>query len=150
MRLPDNFEKYVEKNIIKKCSPDKQRAKFLINESALSMKAVKEHVEKVGIKDSNANLVIKNCYDIIMELVRAKLLLDGYSSSGRFAHEAEVSYLKKLDFLDKDILFLNDLRYFRNSATYYGKILDKGYAEKVFVFLKKIYPILIAKFSSVV
>ena len=47
----------------------------------------------MGIDDDNANSIVKDCYDIIMELIRAKLLLDGYSSSGQFAHEAEVSYL---------------------------------------------------------
>jgi hypothetical protein len=52
-----------------------------------------------------------------MELIRARLLLDGHNSSGLFAHEADVS-------------FLNDIRYFRNSVTYYGKILDTEYAKK--------------------
>ena len=81
-----------------------------------------------------------------MELIRAKLLLDGYSSLGNFAHEAEISYLKKLGFPDSEISFLNELRYFRNSITYYGKILDKEYAEKVYVFLNKI----IAKLKRIV
>ncbi|MEK6842700.1 MAG: hypothetical protein AABX84_02695, partial [Nanoarchaeota archaeon] len=61
-------------------------------------------------------------------------------------HEAEISYLKKLGFPDSEISFLNELRYFRNSITYYGKILDKEYAEKVYVFLNKI----IAKLKRIV
>ena len=75
-----------------------------------------------------------------MELIRAKLLTEGYSSSGQYAHEAEVSYLQVLKFQEKDIVFLNELRYFRNSVTYYGKILDKEYAQKVFDFMNEIYP----------
>ena len=75
-----------------------------------------------------------------MERIRAKLFSDGYSSSGNYAHEAEIAYLKKLNFQDNEISFLNELRYFRNSVTYYGKILNKEYAEKVFDFLNKIYP----------
>ena len=73
-----------------------------------------------------------------MELIRAKLLLEGYSSSGNYAHEAEISYLTEMKFLENDISFLNELRYFRNSITYYGKILDKEYAKKVYDFLNKI------------
>jgi len=142
MNLPKEFEEYIKRGIIKKCSIDKSRAEFLINESQNSLEGLKERIEKIGINKKNANSIIKDCYDILMELIRAKLLLNGYNSSGRFAHEAEVSYLKKLNFLDSEISFLNDLRYFRNSAIYYGKILDKEYAEKVISFMNKILPAL--------
>lgn|SRR3989344_9028210 len=138
MNLPKEFEYYLSKGVIRKTIPDKPRAQFLIEESEISLEGLKERIKIIGINDKNANSVIKDCYDIIMEKTRAKLLLKGYSSSGRYAHEAEVSYLKKLEFPDNEVLFLNELRYFRNSVTYYGKILDKEYAEKVFEFLKKI------------
>ncbi len=75
-----------------------------------------------------------------MELIRAKLLLKGYSASGSHAHEGEISYLKEIGFPDNDISFLNESRYFRNGITYYGKIMTKEYAEKVFDFLNKILP----------
>jgi hypothetical protein len=71
------------------------------------------------------------------------MFLEGFSSSGKGAHEAEISYLKKVKFKESEIFFLNELRYFRNSVIYYGKILDKEYAEKVFDFLNKIYSKLI-------
>ena len=34
----------------------------------------------------NANFIVDSCYDIILELVRAKMLLDGYNSG--MSHEA--------------------------------------------------------------
>ena len=140
MKLPKEFEYYVNEGIIKKIRPDKPRAEFLKKESEVSLEGLKERVEIIGINDKNANSIIKDCYDVIMEMIRAKLLLDGYSSSGSYAHEAEISYLKTLRFLENESYFLNELRYFRNSVTYYGKILDKEYAEKVLKFMKKIYP----------
>ncbi|MDI6737804.1 MAG: hypothetical protein QME12_04790 [Nanoarchaeota archaeon] len=88
-------------------------------------------MEAIGINENNANSIIKDCYDIIMEMIRAKLLLKGYSSAGQFAHEGEVSYLKKAGFPDSEVSFLNDLRYFRNSITYYGKILNTEYARQL-------------------
>ena len=139
MRLPDEFGYYLKRGIVRKLKPDNSRAKFLIDESQTSLEGLKERVRIIGINDKNANSIIKDCYDIIMELVRAKLLLKGYSSSGNYAHEAEISYLKKQGFLFNEIFFLNELRHFRNSITYYGKILDKDYAKKVFEFLEKIY-----------
>ncbi len=138
MKLPKEFDYYLNKGIIRKVSPDKSRAEFLINESNLSLEGLNERVRIIGINEKNANSIIKDCYDILMELVRAKLLLKGYSSSGNYAHEAEISYLKEIGFIEKDISFFNELRYFRNSITYYGKILNKEYAQKVFYFLIKV------------
>lgn len=140
MNLPKEFEAYVKQGIIKKCSINKPRAEFLINESQKSSAGLYERVKMIGINDNNANSIVKDCYDIIMELIRAKLLLTGYSSAGQFAHEAEVSYLKKLGFSDNEVSFINDLRYFRNSVTYYGKILGIEYAKQVVEFTKKTYP----------
>lgn len=33
-----------------------------------------------------------------MELIRAKLLRDGFKSGGAYAHEAEVAYLRNMGF----------------------------------------------------
>lgn len=140
MKLPRKFSEYLNEGIIRKISPDKSRAEFLLEESRVSLEGLKERINKIGINEKNANSIIKDCYDIIMEIIRAKLLLEGYASSGQYAHEGEISYLKELDFLDNEVSFLNELRYFRNSVTYYGKILDKSYAEKVFKFMKDILP----------
>ena len=97
-----------------------------------------EFIEKVGIKDGSVNHIIKNSYDIIMELIRAKMLIKGYSSSGKGAHEAEVSYLRNLDFSENKVQFINQLRYFRNGIVYYGKRFDKEYSKKSITFFKKI------------
>ena len=84
-----------------------------------------------------------------MHLIRAKLYLEGYSSSGQGAHEAEVSYLRILKLSEKEVKFIDQIRYFRNGISYYGTSLDAEYAEKVTEFTIKIYPKLkkIIKFS---
>ena len=140
MNLPKKFEEYLAKGVLKKCSINSSRAKFLIEESEKSLRGLKKRIDIMEIDDDNANSIIKDCYDILMELIRAKLLLDGYNSSGQFAHEAEVSYLKKLGFSDNEVAFINDLRYFKNSINYYGKILSVEYAKQVSNFTNKIYP----------
>ena len=140
MNFLRQFQDYVNEGIIKRCSPDKSRANFLINEAKLSFLGLKERIDKLGIKDCYANSIIKDAYDIMMELIRAKLLLDGYNSSGSYSHEAEVSYMRVLEISEKEALFMNELRFFRNGITYYGGILDREYAEKVIKFLDKVYP----------
>ena len=74
-----------------------------------------------------------------MELVRANMLVSGYSCSGNFAHEAEVSYLRILGFSKSEVEFMNEARFLRNSIIYYGKILNEEYANTFYNFLDKTY-----------
>lgn len=136
------FDEYLKEGTARKQSPDILRARSLINESEDSYKILLSFVERMGADDNNANHVIKNAYDIIMEMVRAKMLSDGFSTTGKGAHEAEVSYMAEIGFSSRDVDFSNDLRYFRNGILYYGKKFDKEYAKKVLEFLKRIYPML--------
>jgi len=82
--------------------------------------------------------VIGTCYDLILETIRAMMYLDGLKSKD--SHEAEVAYLRNLGFSEPDVLFMNDIRYFRNGIKYYGKRLDIEYAKKVKAFFDRIYP----------
>jgi len=138
MRPLDQFENYVKQGIVRKQSPDKLRAGALIKEAELSYNYLLEIEEKIGIHERNANHIIKNAYDAIMELVRAQMHMKGYGSSGQGSHEAEVSFLRNLGLPDSEVQFVNQMRYFRNGITYYGKQFDKDYAEKVLKFFKKI------------
>ncbi|MBW3018779.1 hypothetical protein KY329_01165 [Candidatus Woesearchaeota archaeon] len=139
MRPIRSFDEFIVENTVKVQSVDRPRALFLIQESKNSYASLLEMIEKIGITDINANSFVKSCYDILMELVRAKMLLEGYNAVGMGAHEAEVSYLRILGFAEKDVQFTDQLRYFRNGMLYYGKILDSAYAEKVIGFTKRIY-----------
>ena len=134
-----HFNEYVNEGIVKKQSPDKLRANSLIEEAKDGYKVLLEYCNKIGISNKNANYIIKNAYDIIMELIRAKMLINGFSSSGLGAHEVEVSYLRELKFKESEIEFANQLRYFRNSITYYGKKFDAEYAKKVIDFLGNVF-----------
>ena len=67
------------------------------------------------------------------------MFFEGLSASGFEAHKAEISYLKVLGFEDKEVQFLDQMRYYRNGMMYYGTILDGEYAKKVVEFTKKVY-----------
>jgi len=140
MRGIRKFDEFIKENIVKKQSIDSSRAEFLIKESERSHHNLLEMMEKLKVDDNNANMFVKSCHDILMEMIRAKMLLDGYNASGFGAHEAEVSYMRVLGFDEKDAQFANQMRYFRNGILYYGTALDKEYAEKVIEFTKRLYP----------
>ena len=139
MRGVKQFDEFLKSGVVKKQAPDKSRSRFLIIEAEQGYSYLLELIKKMGVGDHNANDYAKNCYDILMELTRAKMLLEGLNASGFKAHEAEVSYWRNLQFKEQDVQFLNQIRFFRNGMLYYGTILDKEYAEKVIEFTKKNY-----------
>jgi len=143
MRPLKDFEDFIKDNTITKISPDFSRSSSLIKDSKKAYVSLKEIITKIGINENNTNTLIKLCYDIIMDLLRAKMISKGFNATGYGAHEAEVSYLKNLNFNEKDIQFCDQLRYLRNGIMYYGKNLDEEYVKKVLNFLEKIYPKLI-------
>jgi len=130
-----DFQEFIKLGIVKKQSPDKSRANDLVIESNRKFKSLLIFLDKIGLNDENANDIIEDCYNILIGLIRANMLLAGFNSSGSGAHEAEIAYLKILGFSEKNIEFANQLRYFRNGIMYYGKSFDKEYAEKVYAFL---------------
>lgn len=135
-----NFSEFIKEGVVKRQHTDLSRAKFLVKESEKSYLFVINVVKSIGINDDNANSIVKLCYDIIMELIRAEMLAHGYNAAGQGAHEAEVAYLREIGFNENDVQFANQLRYFRNRIMYYGKIMDKEYAERIFEFMNKAYP----------
>jgi len=135
-----NFEEFIKENIVKKQTPDKSRAGFLISESKMSYNLMLELLEKMKVTEKNVNMFVKECYDTLMGLIRAKMLLDGYNASGFGAHEAEVAYMRNMGFSEQETQFADQMRFFRNGMLYYGTRLDKEYAEKVIEFTKKTYP----------
>ena len=140
MRALRPFNDFVKSGTIRKRRPDAARSKALISEAEQRCTFLKELKQKIPISEHNANYFVEGAYDVLISLIRAKLLSDGYSSSGEGAHEAEVSYMVELGFSEKDTRFMNDLRYFRNSIKYYGRQFDQEYAEKVLDFMERLYP----------
>jgi len=138
------FEEFLKEGKIAKYQKDISRANFLIKESERKHKSMLEVLSKVGLSELNAHDIIENCYDLLIGLIRAKLLQDGFQSHGEGAHEAEVSYLRNLKFSENTVQFMNQLRYFRNGIKYYGAILNKDYATKVLEFTNKIRPVLLS------
>lgn len=140
MRVLKTFEEFVKEGIVKKQKPNPERAKSLIQESKNKKEFFDKILKQFSFQQMNFNYIIETTYDVLIELVRAKLFLEGFNSSN--SHEAEVSYMRNIGFSEKDVLFMNSLRYFRNGIKYCGRIFSKEYAKKVFDFLNKSYPFL--------
>ncbi len=89
MKPIKQFDKFIEEGIVKKQAVDKSRAEFLIKSAGRGYKNLIEMTEKIEINDISGSTFLNSCHDIIMELIRAKMLLKGFNASGFGAHEAE-------------------------------------------------------------
>ncbi|MBD3263262.1 hypothetical protein GF374_02695 [Candidatus Woesearchaeota archaeon] len=105
----------LENNKAIKISPDKERADSLIETAEERINLVKE------INEKNCNYVFEDYYTSVLELLQAIVILKGYKIIN---HICLGYYLK--DILKREYLYLifNDLRYKRNSLTYYGNRME--------------------------
>jgi len=130
------FDEFLKDGIVKKQSPNKYRAVSLVQEAKQKKRFLESTLKNIPSHEMNANFIIDISYDIILQLLRAKMFLVGYNSFN--SHEAEVSYMRILGFFESDIVLVDELRYYRNGIKYYGKQFDMEYANKVLQFLEKI------------
>ena len=137
MRPLKNFNEFSKEGVIKKQKPDLERAKNIILESEDKFKFFKKVEKNLGKSELNPNYIIETSYDILIEVIRAIILRKGYKTD---SHEAEVSYIRELNFSETEVKFMNQLRYFRNGIKYYGRIFDKDYSNKVLKFLYSTHP----------
>ncbi|HIG93098.1 TPA: hypothetical protein HA242_05985 [Candidatus Woesearchaeota archaeon] len=133
-----HFAEFVENGVIKRQTPNIERALSLIKEAEEKKQFLSICVKSIPPEKMNANFIVDYCYDILLELIRARMLKDGFNAGN--SHEAEVSYLRNINFSEGNVVFLNEMRYFRNGTKYYGTILIPAYAQKVLEFMNKIYP----------
>jgi len=132
-----DFREFVESGIVKRQTPNKERALSIVRETEEKKQFLEISLKSIPNEKMYPNFIVDQCYDILMELVRAKMLIDGYNPGG--SHEAEVSYLRILGFSEQDVRFMNEMRYYRNGTKYYGTILTMEYAENTIEFMNRIY-----------
>lgn len=139
MRTPKTVEEHLQEGTIKKITPDHNRAENLRREATRKYRKLHKTIETQGIEEEDSNDYLEDRYNIIMQLIRAHMLEQGYNSTGRGAHEAEIAYAKKLGLQEQELETLDQLRYLRNGILYYGKTNDKEYAQKIIDYTEKFY-----------
>ena len=110
-----SWNECIESNSAIRAVPDKERAKSLIEIAEQRIALIKE------IDENNCNFVFEDYYTSLLELLQALLIKNGYKVLN---HLCLGYYIR--DVLKRDDLFriFDDVRYKRNSLTYYGKRMD--------------------------
>lgn len=124
-----NWKNCIEENFVRKVSPDIERAKSLIETAKERIEIIKE------INEKNCNFVFEDYYTSLLELLQAKVIKQGYKILN---HLCLGYYLR--DILKREDLYLifDDLRYKRNSLTYYGDRMDFETAKEAIEKAKRI------------
>src|SRR4030043_1380144 len=107
-----------------KITPDKERARSIINMVSL----VEERI-KLQDKQRMSALIIADYYEIIKELITAVLLIDGYKT---LSHKDLIDYLKEnySEFNLQEVSILDNLRILRNRITYEGFLVEPIYLDR--------------------
>ncbi|NOZ81300.1 MAG: hypothetical protein GXP63_06540 [DPANN group archaeon] len=133
------FAAHLKKGAMRKSSPDFSRARSLMQEAEKRKTFLDIILRKTGVSELNANYCIEQAYDVLIELIRAILHMEGYNSPDGASHEAEVSYLLELQFSYADAVFMDDLRYHQDQIKRHGRSYDVEYATKALTFLKNMH-----------
>jgi uncharacterized protein (UPF0332 family) len=105
----------LENNSARKTSPDIKRAESLIETAGERIKLIKE------VNEKNCNFVFEDYYTSLLELMQATTFKKGLNILN---HVCLGYYLR--DILKREDLYqiFDDLRYKRNSLTYYGSRME--------------------------
>ena len=107
-----SWKNCLEKNSALRVSPDNARANSLIETAEERILVIKETTER------NCNFVFEDYYASTLELLQALVIKKGYKVLN---HVCLGHYLR--DVLKREEMFMlfDDIRYKRNSLTYYGR-----------------------------
>lgn len=110
-----NWEDCIINNSARKVSPDSKRAESLIETAEERIDLINE------VNKKNCNFVFEDYYTSLIELLQAIAFEKGFNVLN---HICLGYYLR--DFIKKDDLYriFDDLRYKRNSLTYYGSRME--------------------------
>jgi hypothetical protein len=127
---------------IRKKSPDKVRAKSLVEASETTAK----EILKMALTDSTATIIFRELYESIRQLGDARWWLLGYSPED---HDVSLEILKEEKIANSALLAkLDRFRQIRNNANYGGYKVSVAVAQEILDFWKLCGVELLAKLKS--
>ena len=124
-----SWDECINNNSARITTPDIKRAESLIE-------TAKERIDLITkINEKNCNFVFEDYYTSLLEILQALAFKKGFNILNHIC----IGYFLK-DFLKKEYLYnlFDDIRYKRNSLTYYGKRMEFEVAKQAVENCKKI------------
>lgn len=138
------FQYYIDTNMVRKASPDKNEAEALIKKAEgrldFSIKARK-------INENTASYIFEDIYECLREASQSLMSLKGYKP---YSHEALISFLREFfNFSESDIITFDRYRVLRNKTIYRGEIVSSDICKEAFNFLIDFLPKLKDEFNKI-
>lgn len=121
-----NWKECIDRGIIVKSLPDKERAEQMLKMANTRLKFW-ESLRQIT-SDEYISLFVEAYYDIIKELIFANIYKKGYNCSN---HLCLIAYLKEnIKDFDYEIQKIDELRKLRNEISYRGLNVKKDFIER--------------------
>nr|MCK4930480.1 hypothetical protein [Nanoarchaeota archaeon] len=123
--MPDkmSWKECVEKRIITKITPDKERANKMLKMANIRLEFWSKEVDSRFV-----SLKVEAYYDIIKELIFTHMYKTGFNCTN---HLCIIAYLKeKFQEFDFEIQKIDELRRIRNEINYRGFFVSTDYLER--------------------
>ena len=109
--------------MITKVKPDKQKAESLKKMAEVTL----ERLDNTDMEKYPSNTLL-DYYDVVHKLIEALTLREGIKVKGEGAHQELIDYVAKQKKIDEQMMvFLQQMRDYRNRISYEGFMINKNY-----------------------
>lgn len=138
----ERFQYYLDENLIKQESPDKEEARSLIEKAFQRMRFVKD----LGIDEKTSTFIFEDIYECLREASQSLMSLKGYKP---YSHEAVIAFLKEFyKFSEHEITTFNRYRILRNNCVYKAAKVSPETCKEALKFLEIFLPKLKKEFNK--
>ena len=105
-------------------SPDKEKAKALLSMARVTL----ERLHETDLRKYPSNTLI-DYYDVLHKLCDAIACIKGIKLKGDGAHQQLIDYICNKYFSEKERIFLQEMRDYRNKIQYEGFVVNANYID---------------------
>ena len=129
------FKYYIEKDLVKKETPDVNEAKSLISKAEGRLNF---SIKTRKINENTAPYIFEDIYECLREASQSLMSIKGFKP---YSHKALISFLKENSELKEyEISSFNRYRILRNKTVYRGEKISKETCREALNFLLKTLP----------
>ena len=137
----EKFQFYLDENLAKKESPDKEEASALIEKAFQRM----EFIKNLSVNEQTSTFIFEDIYECLREAAQSLMSLKGYKP---YSHEALISFLKEFyKFDEHEISTFNRYRILRNNCVYRAAKVSPVVCKEATKFLEIFLPKLKKEFD---
>lgn len=138
----ERFQFYLDENLVKRESPDKEEARSLIEKALQRLNFVKSQ----NINETTSTFIFEDIYECLREAAQSLMPLGGYKP---YSHEAVIAFLREFyKFAAHEITAFDRYRILRNNCVYRAARVSPVTCKEAMKFLEAFLPKLKKEFDK--